>query len=544
MPLSVHLNVAAIEDLNAAITEGLRADPGRGVEVGGILLGWVEYVPGPRPTIYVERFEAVESEHLRGSSYTLSPKDKKGLAKKLTRWSGRRKETVRPVGYFRSHTRRGLYLDNDDFSVIQTCFPEQNSVFLLVRPVAGASSVGGFFFWEDGDIRRESSYAEFPFDPVKLAQAEREAPREPAAPRVELPAAPARPVIALPPVAAPIRDIPRTQAWAAAERQIPRRAPLAWGHMATKAGLALLLLGSSFYGARAILGNRTSRHEAEIPRVAVALPVLPPSSTLPPSPTLRAPVAASAPVASTAPVDISAPAAPSAPAVRPAVATVESERPSPLVSKPKGSMTGTANRLTPPASPPPVKPPREVAPATGVAHRETTSRSVATTAETPPAQPMSEPPLLIAHTSPPPALASVPARLEPRPVPPVAYVTLEPAPVSKLGRFVGHIPGLRRLDKHKEGFVPARAIRQVTPAVPPSVPLAGEVPVDVRVTVSKRGNVAGIEVSSHSANRRLVKLATDAAQHWQFEPARVNDENVASEIILHFTFKGQTTAEP
>jgi hypothetical protein len=36
----------------------------------------------------------------------------------------------------------------------------------------------------------------------------------------------------------------------------------------------------------------------------------------------------------------------------------------------------------------------------------------------------------------------------------------------------------------------------------------------------------------------LVRLASDAARRWQFEPARRNDEMVSSQLILHFKFKG------
>ena len=169
MPLSPHLNVQVIDTINRAIIDGMRAEPGRGLEIGGILLGSVEPVPGSPTIVRIERFESVESEHRHGSSYGLTDRDRRVLGRKLAWWNKHaHKENLRPVGFFRSHTRRGLYLDNDDFLTIQNYFPEQQSVFLLVRPVAGSPGVAGFFFWQDGDIHRESSFQEFPFDAAKL----------------------------------------------------------------------------------------------------------------------------------------------------------------------------------------------------------------------------------------------------------------------------------------------------------------------------------------------------------------------------------------
>jgi len=33
-------------------------------------------------------------------------------------------------------------------------FPDAGNVFLLIKPFASRTSVGGFFFWEDGEINR------------------------------------------------------------------------------------------------------------------------------------------------------------------------------------------------------------------------------------------------------------------------------------------------------------------------------------------------------------------------------------------------------
>src|SRR5439155_3265879 len=44
--------------------------------------------------------------------------------------------------------------------------------FLLVKPAAMGEGRAGLFFWENGQIRRESSYQEFPFDGAQLRRSE------------------------------------------------------------------------------------------------------------------------------------------------------------------------------------------------------------------------------------------------------------------------------------------------------------------------------------------------------------------------------------
>src|SRR5581483_207387 len=41
-------------------------------------------------------------------------------------------------------------------------------VFLVARPEPGAPPDAGFFFWEDGCVRREMPYSRFPLDREKL----------------------------------------------------------------------------------------------------------------------------------------------------------------------------------------------------------------------------------------------------------------------------------------------------------------------------------------------------------------------------------------
>src|SRR5258708_26424585 len=155
--ITIRLDVDAARRLASVVKGGFEALPTRELEVGGLLLG--RFTPEDCPTTIIEDFEPIECEHRRGPSYTLSGKNRVLLEKRLSAHTSRRGLDV--VGYWRSHTRPGLHLDQDDYSAILTYFAYPSHVFLLVKPSAEGQSMGGFFFWEDGDIRRESPYEEF-----------------------------------------------------------------------------------------------------------------------------------------------------------------------------------------------------------------------------------------------------------------------------------------------------------------------------------------------------------------------------------------------
>jgi hypothetical protein len=538
MPLAARVNVQLIEEINRAIATVRPSDDSREPEIGGVLLGFVEGAEGERPVVRVERMDPINSEHRRGLSFVLSDRDKKVLARKLDWWNNHRvKEGLRPVGFFRSHTRRGLYLDNEDFALFQRYFPEPAALFLLVRPAPGADNVGGFFFWDKGDIHREASYQEFPFAAGRLPLVtEPAAAPEPAQPVAAQPAPPPEPVpappivqpVAMPPAARPTMQPamqptmqataqPAAQAAPAAVKLLPlkpvippaERRPVSMKWMQVALPLIIgVILGAVVF---------------EVTKHTIVTP-----GTQPPA---RTEVAK---------------AAPSAPPSTPLVV----EKPSPLEAKSRPVV------VTPPTPPPTVataRPPRKTWNADRVANSAAPPAPTGSTAHTAPKE--GSVPAVTAVVTPPPAAEPPPAPVA-APLPPItapvrverprraasmATVTVEPVSGSKLGRIVGHIPGLRRKPKD---FVPARPIHQVTPVVPADEHLARNVPVDLRIKVDPAGNVAEVEQASHGADRELVRLASDAARSWHFVPARKNDETVSSELILHFMFPGSPDSQP
>ncbi len=181
----IRLHFDVIDRILPEVMRGFGALPRRGAEVGGILLGRVlEREP---LTISIEEFEPLACEYLTGPSFHLSTKDRERLETMLGLWQDR---PLQVVGYFRSHTRKDLFLDERDQDVFQTYFPGLDKVVLLIKPFATRASVAGFFFRENGKLQGEATYSQFPFHrrelgggdprpPIHRQEGEPEAPQVP-----------------------------------------------------------------------------------------------------------------------------------------------------------------------------------------------------------------------------------------------------------------------------------------------------------------------------------------------------------------------------
>jgi outer membrane biosynthesis protein TonB len=147
-----------VDALSARVREAAAVpepQSGRGTETGGLLLG----KRLERGKIRIEHFEEVTSEHRRGASFDLSPSDRVRMLKRVER-----KRSLDVLGYFRSHTRLGMYLDENDYTVARELFRKPTDVFLVVKPNGDAAPTAGFFYWRDGDIDRRETALPFPLD--------------------------------------------------------------------------------------------------------------------------------------------------------------------------------------------------------------------------------------------------------------------------------------------------------------------------------------------------------------------------------------------
>ena len=142
-PLSICVSRDVIDGIQR---RGKRRFLRRRAEAGGILLGAVEH-DGEDVTIRVEEFEKVPCEHLFGPAYSLSESDKENLRTTLQR--AKSEGRFFPVGFYRTHARRGYNLDPDDQLLFSEFFPDANDIALLVKRRAIRSNRAAFFLRGD-----------------------------------------------------------------------------------------------------------------------------------------------------------------------------------------------------------------------------------------------------------------------------------------------------------------------------------------------------------------------------------------------------------
>jgi hypothetical protein len=131
---------------------------GRAPEVGGILLGTVEGEDAL--TVRIEDCVALPCEHLFGPAYSLSETDKQSYRRTLAQYK-RGRGGFHPVGFYRTHMRRGLSLDSDDLLLFSELFSSPSDVALLVKPRRLRPSRAAFFLCEEAQFRPEASCLEF-----------------------------------------------------------------------------------------------------------------------------------------------------------------------------------------------------------------------------------------------------------------------------------------------------------------------------------------------------------------------------------------------
>ena len=178
-PFRVRLHLNVIDRMQAEIARSLPSGGGRGREAGGILFG-----KAGSGVVEIFDFEPVECSNPKGPSYHLAEADKRNLQEKMAKRSGQ------VIGFYRTHTRGLLFLDDEDRALIRACFSDPKHVFLIVGPSSILGHTASFFFWDQGQIRPEFSFLEFPFDSSKLPASEAPAellPPEPARAEPPLP---------------------------------------------------------------------------------------------------------------------------------------------------------------------------------------------------------------------------------------------------------------------------------------------------------------------------------------------------------------------
>jgi TonB family protein len=522
-PVSVHLSLSAVNALDVHVRNAMGTLPRRGLEVGGLLLGRVK---NPNPGQYivsVERFQPVEIEHLRGPSYILSAGDRDQLRQQLRKLE-RSKDGLSVVGFYRSHTRPGLYLDEYDFDLLKSYFAHPSSVALLIRPAPDRPATAGFFFWEDGEIHRARTYREFPLSTDSLR------PQQPVErPDASAPMASPLPAIKNAPVPqqetngitvlAPARQAAQAKAGSTLTLRNPF---VVWTAVAVATLISLAALRQA--------GDAPSKRAHNV----LSLNAEPSQSGLRLTWDRTNPLIAQHGSATLSITDGSE--------EKQIVLDAAQLKTGALVYWPTSpdvnfrlQLGGVSESLRAIAPPLPPKPAAEtpVAEASAVAASppKTLLASV-------PAQQL-EPGATRSRAGDvraPVAPILPPDRKSPKPKPPALIADIEPVRASGFKKTIGAIPRLLVGKNRDDAFVPAKAVRQVNPNLPGSVKLPEDTRVSVKVSLDETGQVTGTDLVTRDVDTRLANAAMDAARRWRFKPAREQRRPVASAVILHFRF--------
>ena len=176
--VEVHLRLEVVDRLLSEVMRGFGAVPKRGAEIGGVLIGRVDHIGkgGEQTIVKIEDFEPVECGYRRGPSYLFDQEGRAAFEDAVRRWQPDSTRAVYAVGIFRSHTRDGMSLAEEDVALMDEFFPSPAHVALLIKPYGTKVSTAGFFFRENGRFQ-DAAPLEFPFRRRELTGEEAPPPR-------------------------------------------------------------------------------------------------------------------------------------------------------------------------------------------------------------------------------------------------------------------------------------------------------------------------------------------------------------------------------
>jgi TonB family protein len=171
-PVAVAVPFTLIDQMEREAVENFRNVSSRGSEIGGLLFG---AVAGGNPSLVtVTSYTQVVCDYGLGPLYRLAEADLSRLDAALAHAAS---AGMTPVGFFRTHTRKGLALDHADRKLLDSRFTQPHCVALLIRPSAVHASSAGIFIWENGEMKGDASYLEFSFRSSELMASPRPAVR-------------------------------------------------------------------------------------------------------------------------------------------------------------------------------------------------------------------------------------------------------------------------------------------------------------------------------------------------------------------------------
>ena len=161
--ISVHLedgstiecSRALLEEVRRLAVTGMVAFGRGGLEVGGVLYGLRQ---GNRLTIHA--FAECPCEHSAGPAFVLSATDRQALAQLIRPPAG-----LETLGWYRTHTRRGLDLDASDRELFDRFPLHARTIGLVLKPARLGASAGAFYLRETNGEIAPRTPREFTLEP-------------------------------------------------------------------------------------------------------------------------------------------------------------------------------------------------------------------------------------------------------------------------------------------------------------------------------------------------------------------------------------------
>ena len=152
---SIEYSRALLEEVRQLAVSGFTAFGRGGLEIGGVLYGLRE---GARLTIHA--FGECPCQHALGPAFVLTGADRQLLAQLVRGPAG-----LDTLGWYRTHTRRGLELDASDRELFAEFPPGMKTVGLVLKPARWGASSGAFYVRDSGGKILPQSAREFTVEP-------------------------------------------------------------------------------------------------------------------------------------------------------------------------------------------------------------------------------------------------------------------------------------------------------------------------------------------------------------------------------------------
>ena len=196
---TVTYSLGLFHEIDFQVNEGYRRIPHGGIEIGGLLFGQVQ-----ANDIHIEAFRLIDCEHALGPSFVLSERDLAALREQLAATkSDPELAGFEILGWFISHTRGPLRMNDREAALFDELFPESGRITVLAKPERFQPTRFGFLVRNaDGSLPRDAT------DHAIILPLSGRAARTGDGPVASIPAPEQKPVPARPPAHVPTQAIP------------------------------------------------------------------------------------------------------------------------------------------------------------------------------------------------------------------------------------------------------------------------------------------------------------------------------------------------